>query len=248
LGIGYDFFIADFFSANNRVRVTPFMDFKGGTHIITSRGSNWNDMVVNIGLQIKLATDKIKIDTLYYDPNSEVPVDYMADIRNEIGFEFPGFTELKNPPSIELAYVPEPAPEPVKIEVATQETPPTTGGSPLVALLEGSPWDLTGFTTSSATTLSKENKEQLDEIANFLKSHPRAIVRIIGHSDNQGTQKQNMDRSVARATAVVKYLLSKGISRGRLLDRGGAAFTPIAPNETVSGRMKNRRVSITIEQ
>ncbi len=251
LGLGYDFFIADFFSANNRVRITPFMDMKGGTHIITSRGSNWNDVALNIGLQIKLAPDKVKIDTLYYDPNSEIPVNYMADIRNEVGFEFPGFTGLKNPPSIELAYIPESVPEeeepePIKIEIAAQETPPPSG-SPIPGRLRGTPYEMDGFANATSSTLTKEHKEKLDEIATYLKNNPRARVRIVGHSDDQGTGQQNMARSVARATAVVNYLMSKGIPRGKLIDGARGALVPIATNQTLAGRAKNRRVSITIE-
>ena len=38
-GIGYDFFIADFFAKNNRVRITPFAELKAGSNVITSNGS-----------------------------------------------------------------------------------------------------------------------------------------------------------------------------------------------------------------
>ncbi|MCL2039398.1 MAG: OmpA family protein [Bacteroidetes bacterium] len=247
LGVGYDFFIADFFSAKNRVRITPFADLKGGTHIITSRGSNWNDVVLNIGLQIKLAPDKIKIDTLYYDPNSEIPVNYMADIRNETGFEFPGFKELKEPPSFDLAYVPEPEPDPIMINIPTQVTPPVPTGSPIVALMQGTTYDLDGYATENSTSLTQELREKLDEIAIYLKNNPRVTLRIDGHSDDRGTGKQNMDRATARANAVVRYLVSQGVQRGRLLDQGRGSLFPKATNNTAAGRLQNRRVSITVQ-
>jgi outer membrane protein OmpA-like peptidoglycan-associated protein len=258
LGVGYDFFIADFFSANNRVRITPFLDLKGGTNIITSHNSNWNDVTVNIGLQIKLAPDKIKIDTLYYDPASETPVNYMANIRDEIGLEFPGFSGLLNPPSFEMAMINFIEHEYIETEtkVGTEIVPigsieiaeqPQPKSASVINLILNIPTDVPGrFETSTSTSLTKEQQRYFDQLAIYMKENPRVTVRIEGHSDNRGSTAKQREIANARANAGVNYLVAQGITRKRLLNRGRAALEPIATNNTEEGRRKNRRVSVIL--
>ena len=253
LGAGYDFFIADFFGINNRVRVTPFADFKGGTNIITSGGSNWNDVTINVGLQIKLAPDKIKIDTLIFDPASEIPIDYMVDVRNETGFEFAGFTGLADPPSFELEVIRivERLPEPEDVvvitqEISTQPQPQPRISSPALDMTIGTIYSVGGFASSTTTTLTPDTREQLDQYIAFLKENPDKNIRVEGHSDDRGTREQNNSRATARTNSVVRYLVSQGISDGRIFRRGRGSAFPVASNETARGRERNRRVEITI--
>ena len=250
LGVGYDFFIADFFSANNRVRITPFLDLKGGTNIITSRGSNWNDASLSIGLQIKLAPDKIKLDTLYYDPRSEIPVDYMTDIRNEIGVEFPGFAGLINPPdfvmSVPSITEPEPEPEPISeigVEVAVQPQPQS---NPAFNIVLNTPIPISGFESSASTSLTTEHRNFLDQLVAYMKANPRAVVRIEGHSDSRGTAAQNNQRATDRANVAVRYLMAQGIPKGRLFHRGRGSAFPISTNDTEAGRKQNRRIAVIL--
>jgi OOP family OmpA-OmpF porin len=81
-----------------------------------------------------------------------------------------------------------------------------------------------------------------------MKENPSSEIRIVGHSDNMGTPEQNQRRSVQRKDKVVNYLLSKGIDRFRILDRGEGDRRPIADSKTAEGRRKNRRGEITIVQ
>ena len=257
LGVGYDFFIADFFSKKNRVRVTPFAEFKAGTSVITSNGSNWNDVVTSLGLQFKLAPDIVSVDTLIYDPKNEIPIDYFADIRTEEGVEFAGFTpKLIIPPAFELTVVPE---TPVDIAVNVPDKVPDISveipdknvlpeASPIFKVTLGDTSLIDGFGTSSSTALDNRMKAKLDEYVKYLKENPNTIVRLAGHSDNRGTFQQNVDRGNARGSAVFDYLVSKGISKGRIfMERGKGSSFPKATNTTDAGRTKNRRVAIVIE-
>ena len=64
---------------------------------------------------------------------------------------------------------------------------------------------------------------------------------------NVGSEPKNVDLSLARATAVFKYIYDKGISISRLLPPVGyGSKLPIDTNNTPAGRQHNRRVEFSI--
>jgi len=85
----------------------------------------------------------------------------------------------------------------------------------------------------------------LDEAAAVFEKNPSLKVVIEGHTDNIGPAAYNMKLSLKRALAVMKYLISKGISKDRLKAKGYGLTRPIAPNTTKAGRALNRRVQLT---
>ena len=90
----------------------------------------------------------------------------------------------------------------------------------------------------------------LDKVAQVLKQTPDQPIGVEGHTDDQPIKRSgwadNTALSVARANAVVNHLVERGIDRSRLTAVGYGEERPIASNETVSGRQKNRRVEIVI--
>jgi hypothetical protein len=70
---------------------------------------------------------------------------------------------------------------------------------------------------------------------------------VEGHTDDTGPPEWNQKLSVLRAEAVVEFLVGKGVERGRLTAIGHGEKLPWAPNDTESGRAKNRRVIFHIE-
>ena len=52
----------------------------------------------------------------------------------------------------------------------------------------------------------------LDELVVFMNRKLDAIIEIGGHTDNVGKAAANIKLSMDRATAVMDYLLAKGIS------------------------------------
>jgi len=96
-------------------------------------------------------------------------------------------------------------------------------------------------------TIRSESSHILDEIAKVLKAHPELKrVRVEGHTDNVGGRGYNQDLSHRRARSVVRALVQRGVSGGRLEAEGYGFERPIAPNTTSLGRAKNRRVEFTI--
>jgi outer membrane protein OmpA-like peptidoglycan-associated protein len=102
------------------------------------------------------------------------------------------------------------------------------------------------FKLDSDVIIGKKSFDILDAIVAILKENPDIKVRIEGHTDNGGTHTYNMDLSKRRAKAVLKYLVSKGIDKGRLTFVGYGPDKPIADNATDEGRAKNRRVEFHI--
>ena len=90
----------------------------------------------------------------------------------------------------------------------------------------------------------------LDKIANVLDTIPYAM-RVEGHTDNVPIQTRrfpsNWELSVARAVSVVKYFVEvSNIDPRRLSAVGYGESRPVAQNDTLSNRAKNRRVEILL--
>ena len=88
----------------------------------------------------------------------------------------------------------------------------------------------------------------LDRFAQTLNANPAATVRIIGHTDTQGSDAINDPLSVNRAASTRQYLASRGVSAARIAIDGRGSREPIADNASAAGRAKNRRVEIFVAE
>jgi OOP family OmpA-OmpF porin len=100
------------------------------------------------------------------------------------------------------------------------------------------------FETGKAIILDI-SKPYLDELANVLKE-TNWTLNLIGHTDNVGSDADNLILSKKRAEAVKIYLISKGIADVRINATGKGEAEPLVSNETLQGREKNRRVELII--
>lgn len=104
------------------------------------------------------------------------------------------------------------------------------------------------FSSGSADT-SEQAQKIFDEIAGILKNYSNP-VQIEGFTDNIPIKNikypTNWELSTARASAIVKYLASKGVAPERLSAVGYGEYQPVATNETEQGRAQNRRVAIMV--
>jgi OOP family OmpA-OmpF porin len=100
------------------------------------------------------------------------------------------------------------------------------------------------FETGKAIILDN-SKPYLDELANVLKE-TNWTLNLIGHTDNVGSDADNLILSKKRAEAVKIYLISKSIADVRINAIGKGESEPLVSNETVQGREKNRRVEFII--
>jgi OOP family OmpA-OmpF porin len=105
-------------------------------------------------------------------------------------------------------------------------------------------YDNLQFETGKAIILDN-SKPYLDELANVLKE-TNWTLNLIGHTDNVGSDADNLILSKKRAEAVKIYLISKSIADVRINAIGKGESEPLVSNETVQGREKNRRVEFII--
>jgi outer membrane protein OmpA-like peptidoglycan-associated protein len=126
---------------------------------------------------------------------------------------------------------------------------PKKNGCP-VAVVRGKQIRLTEqvkFKAASAEIL-KDSDALLEAVKAVLDEHPEITkLRIEGHTDNRGAARANQTLSLARATAVRKWLVAHGIAESRLTSFGFGADRPIESNDTEEGRAINRRVELHIE-
>jgi putative exosortase-associated protein (TIGR04073 family) len=115
-----------------------------------------------------------------------------------------------------------------------------TGGAVIVRF----PGDLLFATGSSK--LSAEAQARLRSVAGTLTQHPGTRIQIQGFTDSTGSEKFNLALSVARAEAVSRYLVARGVDASRIDAAGYGATRAVASNDTREGRRLNRRVEIQI--
>jgi outer membrane protein OmpA-like peptidoglycan-associated protein len=92
-------------------------------------------------------------------------------------------------------------------------------------------------------------KEQLEatlaEIVSVLQQNPSWSLALEGHTDNIGSEAQNLDLSKRRAAAVAQALIARyRIDGKRLRTSGYGASRPKDTNDTIEGRARNRRVEL----
>jgi len=103
------------------------------------------------------------------------------------------------------------------------------------------------FTSGSAEIADDFSNKQLDEVGKALSSEAlsKYSFEIAGHTDSAGSEKLNLKLSKQRANAIKEYLCMKyKILPEKLIARGYGESMPVASNDTVAGRAKNRRVVI----
>ena len=88
----------------------------------------------------------------------------------------------------------------------------------------------------------------LDQFANGLQNQPNTEVRIVGHTDNTGSDAINNPLSLRRAESARDYLSSRGVDSRRVAVAGRGEYEPIADNNSDAGRARNRRVEIYLAE
>ena len=106
--------------------------------------------------------------------------------------------------------------------------------------------------SSGEATLHPAGLPLLNEVAQLLNLDRSNPITVEGHTDNVPIQSAqyptNWELSTARATTVVRYLITRGLTPYRLGAAGYADLHPIASNATAAGRTENRRVEIVIQR
>jgi chemotaxis protein MotB len=112
---------------------------------------------------------------------------------------------------------------------------------------------------SGSAVLGDAGKSQLDDLATTLillsMDIPKDldwVLRIDGHTDRRPIATaqfpSNWELSTARAGAVAKYLISRGLPADRMVIAGYAEFRPLDPADNDEAYTKNRRIEFKLDQ
>jgi len=96
--------------------------------------------------------------------------------------------------------------------------------------------------------LKPEFKPTLNKVADVLYKDTTLRIRVVGHTDSQGSEAYNQSLSERRAQATASYLISQGVAASQVTVEGRGESEPRADNATAAGRAQNRRVEIYLQQ
>lgn len=89
-------------------------------------------------------------------------------------------------------------------------------------------------------------REKLAKVAGILISYPGLNIQVGGYTDNIGGDDMNQKLSENRADTVLKYLVQQGVTTNSVSANGFGNTSPVASNDTSSGRQENRRVELVV--
>jgi len=104
------------------------------------------------------------------------------------------------------------------------------------------------FFESGSAILKMESDIEISRLASNLKLNNTLKIEIHGHTDNVGSEDDNMRLSEERAKSVMLALIDKGILPSRISSKGFGESRPIESNEIEEGRKNNRRTEFVVKE
>jgi len=101
------------------------------------------------------------------------------------------------------------------------------------------------WSSARASDLAPAASAKLEPLAALVASNPDYQILIEAYTDNKGDEVSLQQLTQERARALSDRFQSAGVDPMRIQANGMGASNPLAPNTTVAGRSKNRRVEIT---
>lgn len=99
-----------------------------------------------------------------------------------------------------------------------------------------------------STKLTEESVKALDQVSTLLHQNVFSKVVVAGHTDSTGPEEYNDKLGLQRANAVKDALTSKGVAASKIETVSYGETKPIAPNNTLEGRKKNRRAEFELKR
>ena len=96
--------------------------------------------------------------------------------------------------------------------------------------------------------LRAQYRPVLEKKAAWLKSHPEYSLKIEGHCDERGTAEYNLALGERRAKVVMSYLVSLGVSPGRISTISYGEERPNASGHDERAWSKNRRADFRLSK
>ena len=102
------------------------------------------------------------------------------------------------------------------------------------------------FFAYDRSDLNEESRQVLEAKTRALNAHPEIRLRIVGHTDDRGSDEYNQALGQRRAAAAHRYLVLRGVAPGRLdyVSQGESAGVCMESTEACWAR--NRRAEFEI--
>lgn len=104
------------------------------------------------------------------------------------------------------------------------------------------------FFMANDYTILPNSEKELMNLVSFMKSDESLKIKIIGHTDENGTVEFNQKLSEDRAKIVYNFLLMEDVPTDRLSFEGKGNTDPITEAKTEFARNKNRRVEFQVSR
>ena len=103
------------------------------------------------------------------------------------------------------------------------------------------------YFATGKTHILDSSEPALNELYQFLVARPKQNIRIVGHTDNIGSDRSNQILSEGRCQEVKRAMIERGIHAERIAIEGRGEMDPNVPNDTEEHRQMNRRVEIVLQ-
>lgn len=102
--------------------------------------------------------------------------------------------------------------------------------------------------SSGGSSIDSKSDPLLQQLADAAILCADSTILISGHTDDVGSEEDNLRLSEQRAKAVKGWLFNRGgVPLERLKTAGKGATEPLAGNDTEEGRAQNRRIEFIVE-
>jgi outer membrane protein OmpA-like peptidoglycan-associated protein/tetratricopeptide (TPR) repeat protein len=102
------------------------------------------------------------------------------------------------------------------------------------------------FFESGSAELLPTSLTELNRLKKLLEDNAELKIQINGHTDNVGSESDNLSLSTARAKSVYDWLIEQNVATSRLKYQGFGESQPITSNENSEDRRTNRRTEFVI--
>lgn len=98
----------------------------------------------------------------------------------------------------------------------------------------------------NSADLDDESSQYLKDLSKALLDNPQLKIKLVGHTDNIGSDKFNLKLSIYRAEVIKNFIIEQGVAADRILADGKGMREPLNANKNEDERALNRRVELTI--
>lgn len=102
------------------------------------------------------------------------------------------------------------------------------------------------FFDSDQSVVTSQARDTLERQAQWLQQNARVGIWIAGNCDERGTEEYNLALGQRRANADRDYLVSRGISSGRIQTISYGKTRPVDPSSSQEGWAHNRNAITSV--